>query len=233
MQYDLEPIQDSKTKEWYVLTTFTMEYDLENLTTQDLPFPFVAAIDKSPSGELAKHTQFIALSVTGCKDPFQWDKATLEKKQVDKGNELSLSLPDAIVLLPKQSTNDAASPSPSQNLTHVKMTTETVRFFNGGHIDFIFTSHVCDLKLKVWADRPLKVDANTFEQNPLERVAEQPSSISLLKKRVAGEYYSWKLKRPLLAYQALQISWTSQDPQFSKVPANAGGETEQKDKPTQ
>ena len=224
MQYDLEPIQDSKTGEWYVLTTFTMSYDLENLTTDELRFPFMAAIDKSPSEELASHTRFIELSAVGCKNPFHWDEATLKTKQIDKGNELGLKLPDEIVLCPKQSASDSAQLSPSHNLTHVTMKTETVRFLRGGHIDFIFTSHVCDLELTVWGDRRLKVDANTFEQNPLERVTELPSSISWLKKRVQGEFYFWRLKRPLLAYQSLQITWTPQDAEFNKAPENPKGQ---------
>ena len=70
MQYELQPVQESTTNEWYVLATFTMNYDLENLTTEEFKFPFIAAIDKSPSEQFAKHTEFIRLSARGCKRTF-------------------------------------------------------------------------------------------------------------------------------------------------------------------
>jgi hypothetical protein len=223
MQYELQPIQESTTNEWYVLTTFTMNYKLENLTTEEFKFPFIAAIDKSPSEQFAKHTEFVRLSARGCKEPFDWHATELKGKQKDEDNELSLKLPDAIVLLPKQSAEEGTAISASRNLAQITLKTKTVRFLRSGHIDFIFTSHVCDLDLMVWADKRLKVSASTFEQNPLEPVTEAPPSISWLNERLTetGELYYWKLKKPLLAYQALQISWTAPGIPLDKLPAAA------------
>src|SRR5436190_17685177 len=101
MQYALEPVQDSTTKEWYVLTTFNMNYDLENLTTEEMEFRFIAAIDKSPSTQFADKTRFMKLSAQGCKVPFSWDVTKLAQEQTQGENEFVLDLPDKIVLLPK------------------------------------------------------------------------------------------------------------------------------------
>jgi hypothetical protein len=208
MQYELEPVQDDKTKEWYVLTTFTMNYDLENLTTDEMKFPFLAAVDKSPSKQFT--AKFLKLSVQGCKVPFNWEGAELAKQQTEKENEIELRLPDKIVLLPKPAVEEDSEKVAPPNLTHITLQTQSVRFLRG-HIDFLFTSHVCDLNLSVWADRSLKVSADTSEQNPLDPVKELPQEISWLTDRLkkSGELYYWKLKKPLLAYQTLQISWTA------------------------
>jgi hypothetical protein len=222
MQYGLKPIQDPTTKEWYVLQRFVMHYDLENLTTGELNFPFLAGIDKSPSEAFAGHTRFVELSVNGCKQPLHLRTKELQERIKDEGNEFVLRLPNEIVLLPKPSNVDGRT-SISPNLTHVMLQTETVRFLRRGHIDFFFTSHVCDLELIVLADPGLKVSASTFEQNPLERVTEAPSWTFFFDN--TGEFHFWRLKKPLLAYQALQIFWEPQGKQFDKVPANADSET--------
>jgi hypothetical protein len=80
----------------------------------------------------------------------------------------------------------------------------------------------------VLADRRLKVSASTFEQNPLEPVTERPSWTFFFNQRLKseGEFYFWRLKKPLLAYQALQIFWEPQGTEFDKTPANAGSETQ-------
>jgi hypothetical protein len=233
MQYGLKPIQDPKTNEWYVLQKFAIIYDLENLTTEDFEFPFLAAVDKSPSEGLADRARFIELSVTGCEKPFRWDADTLKTKQKDEGNELSLSLPNEIILLPKPSSADHRT-SMQTNLTHVTLQNETVRFLRG-HIDFIATSHVCDLELMVLADRRLKVNAKSFEQNPLESVpvTEFPSWIFFFDKTLEdkGDFYYWRLKKPLLAYQGLQIFWVPEGKEFDKTPANAGSKTQSTNSP--
>lgn len=220
MQYELEPVQDDKTKEWYVLTTFTMNYDLENLTTDDKEFPFLAAVDKSPSTQYA--AKFLKLSAQGCKVPFSWDAEELARQQTEKENEIELHLPDKIVLKSKPPAEEDSEKVAPPNLTHITLQTQSVRFLRG-HIDFLFTSHVCDLNLNVWADRRLKVFADTFEQNPLEQVEEPPQEISWLTDRLkkSGELYYWKLKKPLLAYQAMKIWWTAPGIPVGDTPAAA------------
>ena len=238
MKYELEPTQVSDTNEWYVLATLTMSYYLENLTIEDVTFPFSAAIDKSPSPQLEDHVRFIELSVTGCKEPFAWDEAALKNKQTDEGHEPAgiVSVPVSTSAActkssgtgPKRSADDAGRLSASSNLTHVRFKTETVRVFPRGHIDFIFTSHICDLDLMVLADRRLKVYPSTSELNPLERQTELPPTLSWVYGAVSDtrELYYWTLKKPLLAYQSLQIFWGPQDTEFDKATAKVARETE-------
>jgi len=193
MKYELEPIEDPVTHEWYVDTNCTMKYDIENLTPVDQAFPFVAAIDKSPSEALANRTKFIKLSAQGCRVPFDWDETAARNHQTEADNEYVIELLKEIVVAPKQ------QPPATTNLTTIRMETHSVRFLKGGHIDFTFTSHICDLELMIQADKRLKVSAHTFDQNPLI-----PGDLN----SPPSGFYHWKLNRPLLANQSLKVGWT-------------------------
>ena len=89
--------------------------------------------------------------------------------------------------------------------------------------------------ISVLADRRLKVNAKSFEQNPLESVpvTEFPSWIFFFDKTLEdkGDFYYWRLKKPLLAYQGLQIFWVPEGKEFDKTPANAGSKTQSTNSP--
>ena len=190
MKYELRKVQDPESLDWYVLSRFTMEYEIENLRNDEQSFPFLAGIDKSPSAALAGHTQFILVSARGCKTTVELDAAELATILTIGEAEFVLDMPDRIVVLPG-------------HRTFVKTMSQTVRYLRGGRIDVTFTSHICDLKLTIDADPDLLVSASTSDHKPLQRTQAVRDPL------LGATHYTWKQERPLLANESLHIAWTS------------------------
>ncbi len=105
-------------------------------------------------------------------------------------------------------------------LTSLKIQYQGIRVLDGGGIYFSFSSHTCDLELTVSVkNRDLEVFA----------VAYSPHQLAATERHDPGNgYYNWTIKKPLLSFQAIRVSWrrvpiqTPQPSQTAPTPAPQG-----------
>lgn len=201
--FELEEIKAPDTGDSYMLTTCTMSYDIKNLTKVKQLFPLNSSVDKSPVTSLAGETKFVHLSVKGSEQPFDLDEKQLAKMCAENENEILLHPgPDKpIVVLPGR-------------MTTVAITYQTVRFLRRGHLDFVFTTHTCELDLSVRVRNPnVKVFATAYANSELKEVD--------LKHRPSFGIYNWKIDRPLIAYQSISITWALEPAAAASAASNA------------
>lgn len=191
LDFELEVIKDSETGESYMRTICTMAYKVKKLTEDPPPFPFDPGVDKSPTPSLAHETKFNGLRVTGSKEPFDYDEQRLKAITQQGKTEITLKLDKSIVVLDNQPTE-------------VELKYQTVRFLKRGHLDFMFTTHTCDLDLTV---RVLDPNIKVFASAPVKDMLQKT-----IRNHPESGIYNWKIDRPLLAYQGIKVTWLLEQP---------------------
>lgn len=233
VDFELAIVPAPDTGERFMRTVCTMSYEIENLTRSSQPFFIKSSVDKSPILSLATETKFLSLKVTGSENDSisdeEWFKQQLgkakdEKKQPIKQkrrrakgereieiaeSEIEIELTKEISILPK-----------SRPMTKVEIAYQTVRSLRRGHLDFVFTSHTCDLDLTVRVcDQDVEVFAFANSPNDLIRTH-----------RYHPPTYNWTIRQPLLAYQGFNITWVLKAATAAVSPS-AGAETLHETKP--
>ncbi|HXM46274.1 MAG TPA: hypothetical protein VN956_00310 [Pyrinomonadaceae bacterium] len=172
----------------YVRARRELSYEVENLTDQPQPFPFVASTDAAPEVELNEESKFISLKVEGCKKPFGFDTDELLKMQRDKELEKYLELPSQnIMVLPDTATK-------------VTVTSQTVKYLKGGCVYLILSNHTCDVDLRVRVPRrDLDVVVSAYANNKLKEADTHDPDLGT---------YHWNIEQPILAYQGIYVGWT-------------------------
>lgn len=196
-EYTLEVI-DSTSPIKYVRAKRKFSYEVENLTDQPQPFPFVASIDRAPNASLNEHVKFVSLAVENCEEPFELDATQLSQCQSDKAHEKLINLTQKIIVLP-----DIA--------TKVSIESQTVKHLEGGWLLLILNNHTCDMELRVRVPkRDMDVVATAYADKVLKTTKAHDPDLGI---------YEWNTEKPMLAYQGLYIAWTPK-PATEKEPTN-------------
>jgi hypothetical protein len=196
VEYTLEVI-DSAAPAKYVRARREFSYDLENLTDQPKPFPFVAAIDQAPISELNREVRFIKLKVEDCEQPFELDEAKLIELQSEKELEKCLDLGQRIIVLPETTTK-------------VALISQTVKHLQGGSLLLILANHTCDMELRVRVPkRDIEVLASAYADKVLKKTKTHDPDLGI---------FHWNTEKPILAYQGVYITWAPKDSQKEGVP---------------
>ncbi|HLL70116.1 MAG TPA: hypothetical protein VK363_01710 [Pyrinomonadaceae bacterium] len=185
--FELDEIKAPDTGDSYMLTKCIMSYSIENLTKVNQPFLPRPSVDKSPVASLAHETKFTSLSVKGCEQPLELKERELHELLDEHDTEMVLKLKNPIIVLPG-------------TMTTVQIEYQTARFMRRGHLDFVFTTHTCELDLSVRVRNPeVRVFATANANSELKA--------DPLKHRPSYGVYNWKIDRPLIAYQGISITW--------------------------
>ncbi|HKP86664.1 MAG TPA: hypothetical protein VJZ26_11240 [Blastocatellia bacterium] len=202
MDFGLEVIKAPDTGESYMRTVCKMSYDIKNLTKERQVFRLNPSVDMAPVASLAGETKFISLSASGCENPCSFTEEQLRGMTAENEVEIYLKLDREIIVLPGR-------------VTSVEVKYQTVRFLRRGHLDFVFTTHTCDLDLTVRIHNPdVKIIASAFAENILKKTTKYDESFG---------YYNWKIDRPLLAYQGINVTWIMKE---AASPANPAAPAE-------
>jgi hypothetical protein len=189
LQFDLTIEKDPKTSEEYVKSICLMKSHIKNICGQASVFPIRHSIDESPSDALKDEVKYLEFQVSGSEIPFLLREPELKTMTRPDENKISLDLskgPHQVVVLPHQPTE-------------LTIRYQGIRTIKGGGIYFFFNSHTCDLDLTVSVqNRDLEVFAEAYSPHPLE----------VTKRHNPGNgYYNWILKKPLLCYQAIHVTF--------------------------
>jgi hypothetical protein len=189
-KYTLEVFSHETTNTKYVRARRDLSYEIENLTKRHQPFPFNAATDLPPILELDKEAKFMSIRIEDCVKPFEANETQLREMQVDEGHERYVR--HDIEILPDKTTK-------------VFVETQTVKHLDGGRLYLILSNHTCDLTIRV---RNLARD--------LEVIATDYTQEDKILKGTGGHdpeagTYTWKIQRPILAYQGVYVSWNAKE----------------------
>jgi hypothetical protein len=207
LKFDLT-IVNSDANEHYVKSNCLSISHIDNLSDKHLTFPIGQEIDASPSDALQNEVKFLEFDCTGSAAKISLNESQLAAMTRRDAGSVALTLPDdkPVVVLPEQPTV-------------MRVRYQGIRVMDGGGIYFSFTTHTCDLELTVHViNRDLDVFAEAYSPQQLaETDAHNP----------ATGYYNWKIKKPLLAHQAIRVTWhrpsapTQQQAQTTPAPAPA------------
>lgn len=188
-EYTLEVI-DPTSPTQYVRARRAFSYEVENLTDQPKPFPFVAATDQAPIPELNEEVRFISVKVEDCEQPFELDETQLRELQSEKAQEKFLDLGQRIVVLPETTTK-------------VAVVSQTVKHLQGGWLLLILANHTCDMELRVRVPkRDIEVVASAYADKVLKKTKTHDPDLGI---------FHWNTEKPILAYQGVYIAWTPKD----------------------
>jgi hypothetical protein len=188
LQFDLTVETDPYTKEDYVRSNCLTSSHIENLTGERQVFPIDHAIDASPSAALKDQVKYLEFHSSGSESEISWDEAALGRMTDRDEEQIALTLPKD-----KQVVVLADRP------TILKIRYQGIRVLEGGGIYFFFTTHTCDLELTAHVKNcDLDVAAVAYSPHPLVQTDRHEP--------MAG-YYNWTINQPLLAYQAIRVTW--------------------------
>lgn len=195
MIYTLRPFVDVLTHSTYVLVEFKMKYDIINLSPYRRPFILKAAFSKPPLASLRDQAKFLLISAQGCEEPF-----TLQEEKIGvmsgAGSYISLKHQEPLWIKPGE-----------DQATTITIHSQTVKHFAGGSSFFSVEYPTADLELTALVyDRTLDVYSGATPVSPdCEWLMETP------RHQPEYGYYNWKLQRPLLAFQAIYLTWNPKD----------------------
>jgi hypothetical protein len=201
VEYVLEAVEAPGGATKYVRATRELNYEVENLSGQPCRLPVTSAVDVAPIPELQDDAKFLYVRAEGCAQPFECgDESELRGMQRVSRIEKCISFEDKVVVLPDRPTS-------------VTVRTQSVKHYDGGGVYFILNTHTCDLDLTVIVPgKDMEVEAAATTENELTATHRHKPQLG---------FYNWKLERPLLAYQGVDVRWF---PKGSHVaaPAQAG-----------
>lgn len=186
MYYTLRPVVVQETQAKYILLELEMTYDVRNLTTREQSFTINSSIELSPTPALAGESKFTRVTASNCPNPFtlEGDKIKTRREEV----QLVLDLDERVRI-------------PGRSSALVTVRSQTIKHYEGGSDFYRLGSHTCklDLTVQVIGDAPLAVYAGTFSPE----IKPEPT----MRHRPENNYYNWEVKKPLLAFQGIYISW--------------------------
>jgi hypothetical protein len=195
MIYTLRPFVDVVTHSTYVLVEFKMQYDIVNLSPYRRPFILKAAFSKPPLASLQDQAKFLHISAEGCEEPF-----TLEEDKIKvfarAGSYISLNHEEPLWVKPGE-----------DQATTITIHSQTVKHFAGGSSFFSVEYPTADLELTALVyDRTLDVYSGATPVSPdFDWMKETP------RHQPQYGHYNWKLQRPLLAFQAIYLTWNPKE----------------------
>ncbi len=208
LQFELTVEQDPKSSEEYVKSKCLTRSQIRNLSGKPRPFPIEHSIDSSPSEALRDEVKYLEFQSSGSETEFSLSESDLKNITRSDGGQVLLDSSKArqVIVLPDRPTL-------------LKIQYQGIRILAGGGIYFSFTSHTCDLELTVHVrNRDLEVFAEAYSPHPLAETERHDPS---------NGYYNWTIRKPLLSYQAIRVTWrrlvprTSQTSQTVQIPATA------------
>jgi hypothetical protein len=200
VEYVLEVVEVAGVSTKYVRATRELSYEVENLTDQPCRLAVTSAVDVAPIDELKDDAKFLYVKAEGCAEPFECgDEGELRGMQRETRIEKCISLEDRVLVLPDRKTR-------------VTVKTQSVKHYDGGGVYFILNNHTCDLDLTVIVPgKDMDVVAAATTENELTETHRHKPQLG---------FYNWKLERPLLAFQGVDVRWF---PKGAHVPAPASG----------
>lgn len=195
MIYTLRPFVDVDTHSTYVLVEFEMKYDIINLSPYRRPFILKAAFSKPPLASLQDQAKFLSVCAEGCEQPF-----TIQEDDIRilarSGSYISLNHQEPLWIKPGE-----------DQATTITIHSQTVKHYAGGSSFFSVEYPTADLELTAHVyDRTLDVYSGATPVSPdFEWMMETP------RHRPQYGYFNWKLQRPLLAFQAIYLTWNPKD----------------------
>jgi hypothetical protein len=187
ISYTIEPVSEDGAYADYVKVSLTLKYEIENLTSGDMPFEIKHTVERSPEPLLDSEVKFISIEVSGCENPISMKEAELDKIQTWVGPDLVLIFRDVVV-----------HPQESQ-VTTVTVKSQTIKHFKGGMDYHMVRHHTCNVGLRVHVHKlDLDVEAGSVAHI---RMNEQEDA------EPADGIYHWKSQRPLLAGQHIYVTW--------------------------
>ena len=152
-------------------------------------FPIEHAIDRSPSEGLKDEVKYLEFQSSGSVTEFSFSESELKKLTRSDGGQISLEFSketQQVIVLPDRPTS-------------LRIQYQGIRVLDGGGIYFSFTSHTCDLELTVHVKNG---DLEVFAE------AYSPHRLAPTERHDPGNgYYNWTIKKPLLSYQAIRVTW--------------------------
>jgi hypothetical protein len=208
MTYVLTPLADSETPPRYVFVDFEMSYEIHNLSSCKRPFRLKSAFPKPPIPSLLNLAKFTKIKATGfCQDESS-DEATsvlLKGEEIqtyeNTGSHVSLKYPNVLWVSPDRPTM-------------VEIHSQTVKHLAGASSYFTVEYHTTDFKLGVQVSgvqlnvhagaSPVSRDSDWLKMTG-ECKEEEWLRIKAL--HPSQGFYEWESQRPLLAFQALWVTW--------------------------
>lgn len=195
VDFILEPIESPFDCQYVRLTT-RMSYDIRNLTLDDQIFIIRSSIDQAPVSELNAEVKFTSVQFAG--DPrlsFSYNEQQLQGMKSDPNPAIMSDDNKYEKWIEKEVVIPQGLPP------RLTISSQMVKHMEGGNVYFIVSNHTCDLEMRVTVQRlNLEVIGDAFADNILKPTSQHEPSKNI---------YSWKLERPLLAYQGIFILWVS------------------------
>jgi hypothetical protein len=188
LQFDLTIEMDPQTSQQYVKSRCLTRSKIKNLSGKARAFPIEHSIDASPSDALSGEVRYLEFQSSGSEHELSLKEPDLKTMTRNEGGQISLDLSKAqqVIVLPDHPTS-------------LRIQYQGIRVLEGGGIYFSFTSHTCDLELTVHVkNRDLDVVAEAYSPHPLAETERHDPG---------NGYYNWTIKKPLLSYQAIRVTW--------------------------
>jgi hypothetical protein len=176
----------------FVLIHIDASYELHN-TLEPVSLPLTLGIDRAPIRKLEDQVKLITLKVDGCEPPLVFTEDDLALRP--DGEQMRFTL---------DSIGKSAKVINTQP-TVVTFAVHSVEERRHGHRETIFTQHICDMDLTLIAEGEL---ANLLKVS----ASVTAGKLEPLQTDETPGIYKWKLSRPLLPGQALNVRWRLQEP---------------------
>ena len=191
MDVELQIIKDTVTGRTYMKTICKLSYSVVNLRPTLEKWKFSPFVDMAPVASLAHETKFTKLKIEGAQKPVDLDEQTLQKPEYKGGDEtvVQLMLPEPVNVLPETSAK-------------VEINYQTVRFLESGHFHYVLNHHALDFELIV------RLSGSNIPAIKIFAEADPARLVPTRQHHPENHFYDWKIVRPLLPYQTINVKWT-------------------------
>jgi|GEM_PF-6778400 len=191
MDVELQIIEDPNTRRTYMKTISKLSYQVVNLTPEMRTWSFAPFVDKAPVSSLAHETKFTKIKIEGAQKNVDLDEQALQKPEHrgedETKNAIKLKLPEPVIV---------------EKSAKVEIEYQTVRFLEAGHFHYVLSHHALDFELIVRVVGP-----NIDPSIKIFVDADPAGLVTTRQHHPENHFYDWKIVRPLLPYQAINVRW--------------------------